>query len=180
MHPSRSQTGAVLFTALMFLIVVTLIALASIRSGVLELRMSLNDELSVNAFEQAQSLVDHVSATPAATPVVGGPTFKRCTLESSETDCDLMVPKEEVVFDNFLRNRINDVTAESGEYSVSVQRTGSADKPCPRGSGYSAKGTGCAPFRVRVRYDMSQQSGGNQEVNEGLLVLVSSKSGSNF
>ncbi|MGD9257566.1 MAG: PilX N-terminal domain-containing pilus assembly protein, partial [Gammaproteobacteria bacterium] len=62
MQTPRFQRGAVLFTALMFLIVVTLVALASIRSGVLELRMSLNDELSVSAFQQAQALADWVAA----------------------------------------------------------------------------------------------------------------------
>jgi Tfp pilus assembly protein PilX len=36
MQTHRSQQGAVLFTALIFLIVTTVIALASIRSGVLE------------------------------------------------------------------------------------------------------------------------------------------------
>lgn len=177
MQTYRSQSGAVLFTALIFLIVTTVIALASIRSGVLELRMSLNDEISIDAFEQAQSLADWVAATPSSTPVVGDEDFKRCTNENSDSDCDL---KEAFVTDAALTARIAAVAGEGGEYSVSVQRTGSAEAPCPRGIGNTAVGTGCAPFRVRTRYDMAEQAGGSLEINEGVLIFVSSSSGRNF
>ena len=124
MQTHRSQQGAVLFTALIFLIVTTVIALASIRSGVLELRMSLNDEVRIDAFEQAQSLTDWVAATPSSTPVVGDEDFKRCTTENTDADCDL---KEAFVTDATLAARIASVAADGGEYSVSVQRTGSAE-----------------------------------------------------
>ena len=177
MRTNRHQRGAVLFTSLMFLVIVTFIALASIRSGVLELRMSLNDEVRVNAFQQAQSLADWVAATPASTPVVGDEDFKRCTVEDTDTDCDL---SEAFVTDADLAARIAAVAADGGEFSVSVQRAGSADAPCPRGIGNTAVGTGCAPFRVRARFDMADQGGGRAEIREGVLVFVASSSGRNF
>lgn len=177
MRTHRHQRGAVLFTSLMFLVVATFIALASIRSGVLELRMSLNDEIRVNAFQQAQSLADWVAATPSATPVVGDEDFKRCTLEVSDADCDL---SEGFVSDGDLAARIAAVAGDGGELSVSVQRAGSAEAPCPRGIGNTAVGTGCAPFRVRARYDMAAQGGGRAEIREGVLVFVSSGTGRNF
>ena len=183
MQMHRFQRGAVLFTALMFLIVVTLVALASIRSGVLELRMSLNDELSVSAFQQAQALADWVAANPAATPVVGDEDFMRCTTSVSEAGCDL---KEDFVTEGELITAMDTVNGDAwanSEFSVAVQRTGSDDAPCPRGIGTTAVGTGCAPFRVRVVYDCTgcdpQTGGGRTEINEGVLVFVSTGSGSN-
>ena len=181
----RTQRGAVLFTALMFLIVVTFIALASIRSGVLELRMSLNDETRVSAFQQAQSLVDWVAATPAATPVVGDEDFKRCdTSVVDNASCDLseaFVTEAELVA---AMAAVNTPAQQGQEFSVAVQRTGSEDAPCPRGIGTTAVGTGCAPFRVTVVYDCTDCAptvgGGRVEINEGVLVFVSSASGRNF
>jgi Tfp pilus assembly protein PilX len=165
----------------MFLIVVTLVALASIRSGVLELRMSLNDELSVSAFQQAQALADWVAANPAATPVVGDEDFMRCTTSVSEAGCDL---KEDFVTEAELITAMSTVNTDAwanSEFSVAVQRTGSDDAPCPRGIGTTAVGTGCAPFRVRVVYDCTgcdpQTGGGRTEINEGVLVFVSTGSG---
>lgn len=176
MGMQRSQRGAVLFTALMFLIVVTLVALASIRSGVLELRMSLNDEVSVSAFQQAQAMADWVAANPAATPVVGDEDFMRCTNSVSAAGCDL---KEDFITEADLIAAMNLVNGDpwgSSEFSVAVQRTGSDDAPCPRGIGTTAVGTGCAPFRVRVLYDCTgcdpQAGGGRIEINEGVLVFV--------
>lgn len=177
MKQMQRQRGAVLFTSLMFLVVVTFIAMASIRSGVLELRMALNDEIRVNAFQQAQALVDWVAATPASTPVVGDEDFKRCTVENTDVDCDL---SEAFVADADISAKIADVAGKGGEYSVSVQRTGSENAPCPRGIGTTAVGTGCAPFRVTARYDMADQAGGRVEISEGVLVFVTSNTGRNF
>jgi len=185
MSSNRSQRGAVLFTTLMFLIVVTFIALASIRSGVLELRMSLNDETRVSAFQQAQSLVDWVAATPAATPVVGDEDFKRCTSDViNNADCDLT---EDFVTEAALINAMSVVNGDAGlnaEFSAAVQRTGSENAPCPRGIGSTAVGTGCAPFRVTVVYDCTncdpQNGGGRVEINEGVLVFVTSAAGRHF
>ena len=73
------QSGIVLFTALVFLIVVTMIGVASMRSSTLELRMSLNEESRVSAFQQAQALTDAIIFTPSTTPVVGGVGYRICT-----------------------------------------------------------------------------------------------------
>jgi hypothetical protein len=191
MQTHRFQRGAVLFTALMFLIVVTLVALASIRSGVLELRMSLNDEVSVSAFQQAQSVADWVAATPAATPVVGDEDFMRCTLSvRDDALCDL---DEDFVTDDvdLMMDAVNADGWEGSEFSVFVQRTGSDNAPCPRSIGTTAVGTGCAPFRVRVAYDCTaclydkdlpegletRPPRGRVEISEGVLVFVSTASG---
>lgn len=58
----RKQTGAALATALFFLVVITLLGLAAMRSGTMGLRLALNEESRVNALESAQSLLEALLA----------------------------------------------------------------------------------------------------------------------
>ncbi len=58
-HASR---GAALVTAMMFLIVITLLGLTAMGTTRLNLRMATNEELRVTAQQQAQSLIDAVLA----------------------------------------------------------------------------------------------------------------------
>lgn len=60
-RPSH-QRGAALATALLFLIVLTLLGLGALREGRLNLRMAANEEARVNALETAQSWVDALLA----------------------------------------------------------------------------------------------------------------------
>lgn len=52
------QRGAALFTALIMMIALSLVALASLSTGLLELRMSGNEEMAMSAFQSAQAGVD--------------------------------------------------------------------------------------------------------------------------
>jgi hypothetical protein len=146
-------------------------------------------------------VADWVAASPAATPVVGAADSMRC-MESVKDDaeCDFpKVPDNDFVTDELLRrvlDRVNSDVGSGTEFSVAIQRTGSDDAPCPRTIGTTAVGTGCAPFRVQVVYDCTNcsqetlfpppdQPGdpvlprARVEINEGVLVFVSTGSGSN-
>ena len=82
-----SQRGAAMLTALIMLIAVTLLSLASLGTSLMELRMSGNEEQSMQAFQIAQSAVDVVidqdeKSTAAATKnfaVVGSLGYTKCT-----------------------------------------------------------------------------------------------------
>lgn len=54
------QRGAALFTALIILVVLTLVTLASLSTSMLELRMSTNEESRTVAFQSAQASIDNV------------------------------------------------------------------------------------------------------------------------
>lgn len=54
------QRGAALFTALIMLIALSLVALASLGTSLLELRMSGNEEMAMSALQSAQAGVDVV------------------------------------------------------------------------------------------------------------------------
>ena len=58
----RHQSGAALATALLFLIVLTLLSLVAMRSGRVDLRLALNDESRMAAAQSAQSILESVLA----------------------------------------------------------------------------------------------------------------------
>lgn len=160
----RAQRGAALVTALIFLIIITAIALSSMRSSTQELRMAVNAEERVSAGQLAQALSDAVSSSPASTPVVGNVGRRVCTpLIGNNIPCDeyaLMLPPQ--------------VTAmtPADERFVAVERLGAATRPCPRGMGMSLVGFGCAAFRIHSQYDGSARRRSRADVNEGILVAV--------
>lgn len=153
--PSR-QTGAALVTALVFLVIITAIALSAMRASTQELRMSLNQELKVDAGQRAQALADGVRSSPGSTPVVGGVGHRFC----APTACDdlLIMPADSLPPD--------------GAWSASVERLGAETRPCPRGSGVSLRSFGCAAFRVQAQFDGSANRRGRADLSEGVLVLV--------
>ena len=68
---SHRQRGAILVTALIFLVAITLYTLSSMRSSNIGLFMAQNEESRVAAEQAAQALADALVAGPASTPVVG-------------------------------------------------------------------------------------------------------------
>lgn len=54
----QKQHGAALATALFFMVVITLLGLAAMRSGRTDLRLALNEESRINAMQSAQSLLE--------------------------------------------------------------------------------------------------------------------------
>ena len=74
-----SQRGAALITALVFLGVITLLSITSMRESTIGVRMAQNEEARLSGIQTAQALTEAVVATPAATPVIGGAGFSICT-----------------------------------------------------------------------------------------------------
>lgn len=159
------QAGAALVTALIFLVIITAIALSSMRSSTQELRMSVNAEHKVGAGQLAQALSDAVSANPGSTPVVGDVGRRVCTpLVPGNAPCDeytLILPAE-----------IDTIIPAADNRFVAVERLGAETRPCPRGTGVSLGEFGCAAFRVHAQYDGSANRRSRADVNEGVLVLV--------
>lgn len=162
MQPFRSrQQGVALVTALVFLIIITALALAAMRSSTLELRMSANDEFATTAAQVAMGVAEAVSATPGSTPVVGDVGYRICngTNPDDEVECNdtsLVLTAESI--------------PTSGTFWVGVERLGSESRPPPRGIGSSLEQFGAAAFRVHSRYVNPQ--GNRADAYEGVLVLV--------
>lgn len=155
------QRGVALVTALVFLIIITALALAAMRSSTLELRMSANDEFATTATQVAMGVAEAVSATPGSTPVVGDVGHRICNGMSPEyavecNDTTLVLPE--------------DAIPPAGISWVAVERLGSESRPPPRGIGSSLAQFGAAAFRVHSQYIDPQ--GNRADAYEGVLVLV--------
>ncbi len=159
------QDGAVLFTSLVFLVVMTVIALASIRSSTLELRMSLNEETRVTAFQRAQALSDAIVFSPGTTPVIGTVGYRICT---PSVPLAIVCDQRDLVITD------PNVQAEvaAGHLSAVVERLGSERRPPPRGIESSVDKFGAASFRIESTYDREAAGLGRSDLNEGVLVLV--------
>ena len=67
----RRQSGAILIIALMFLVVITLLTVSSMKSSNIGLYLAQNEESRIAAEQAAQALADVIVASPASTPVIG-------------------------------------------------------------------------------------------------------------
>lgn len=150
------QRGAALFTALIFLVVISLIALSSLGTSLLELRMSSNEEFAMNAFQSAQAAIDNVIVNNEANFVIAGSVgHKNCT---PGLTCDS-----------------NGVTLPAPFNSVNqVEITRNSDSACPPRSTYFA--TSCswsraASFDIASTHDKSAMGQGRAKLNQGYIKL---------
>lgn len=166
---NRSR-GAALVTALVLLVVITILALAATRTSTFELRMAGNNEDRAVAAQVAMGIAEAVTANPASTPVVGVVGTRIC-LGPRPTDlapCGLIgqlsLPVEA------------EPQCVNCSRFVSVERLGSETRPPPRGVGSSLTQFGAAQFRIHARFN--DERGNRADSYEGVLVLVP-RSGTN-
>ena len=170
MHTAPRQTGAALFTALMFLIVLTLISLAAMRTSTLELRMSGNQESKLAAFQSAQAIVDATMGLPANVKVYGDVGRRMCTgSDAGDTPDDIACDEYGVAL-------AEDVYADEladGHVKVAVTRLSPLERPAPRVLGTSAAVFSVAAFQVDAAYDATDVGQSQSRIVEGVMVLVS-------
>ncbi len=160
MHRPSGQQGVALFTALMLLLIITILGISSVRTGVMEAQMSTNEELRIAAFETAESILDAVVSNPANTQVVGDVGRKICTT-NWPTTCDT---SGTIVIPPVLVNTVTD----AGQLMANVVRLAPAVGPAP--PGYSVIKYQSATFRAHARYDGTPTGQGKTEVLEGIIV----------
>ena len=158
----RRQSGVILVTSLVFLIAITLLAIASMRSSVIGMHMAQNEESRIVAIQGAQALADAIVSDPNTTPVIGEPGFTICT--TTETNCQRN--------DLTMTNAIMAQYTASGVVSARVERMFPALRPAPRGVESSMDKFVGASFEVTSTYDRVAEGLGKQTVVEGILVLV--------
>jgi hypothetical protein len=156
------QRGAILVTALIFLAVITMLGVTSMRSSTIGVRMAHNEESRFTAMETAQAISEAIVSTPAAAPVIGDPGFTICT--AGEMGCDLYgVPLPAGYVGN---------SVAAGHLSARVERMAPSEKPPPRGLESSLDKFSTASFRVISTYDRGDEGLGRAQLVEGVLVLV--------
>jgi hypothetical protein len=158
----NKQSGAILVIALLFLVTITLLTVASMRSSNIGLQMVQNEESQVLAVQGAQALADAIVADPGTTLVTGDAGYTFCT--SSETGCDRA--------DLAIENVTLTAAITSNIVSARVERIGPAFRPPPRVIESSLDKFSSASFEVTTTYDRVDESLGRQQITEGVLVLV--------
>jgi len=158
----RREAGVVLVTAAIFLLIISLLSIASLRSGTQGVRMAQNEEARFAAVQTAQALTEAIIADPAATPVIGAGGFSNCTAAEAGCDLNTIVPPVGWVADQvaagYLRGR--------------AVLTNPSDRPPPRVVESSLDKFSAASFEVTANFDRSDEGLGSVQLVEGLLVLV--------
>lgn len=183
-----SQQGAAMLTALIMLIAVTLLSLASLGTSMMELRMSGNEESSMQAFQSAQAAVDAVIDQDEKSPttalknfaVVGQLGYTKCSPNTPVStpgyptacqDFGITLPPVQIdgkdIFDPGKAN--NDGLGNV----VAIERI--SDSGCPPRS--SKLGTSCskqnaAVFRVDSTFNRAFLGQGKGGVSQGYLKLI--------
>lgn len=155
------QRGTVLPTALVFLLLMSLIAFASTRAGLMDLRIATNEELRIASFEATQSVVDATAADPLNVRVVGGVGYTNCT---AGLTCSL---NGVVLADGYKAAEV-----ASGNVAVRVERLAPALRPPPRGIESSADKFDTAAFSINAEVGANTDDLGAARVEQGVLVLV--------
>ena len=170
MRTPHHQRGAALFTALMFLIILTLISLSAMRSATLELRMATNEEAKISGFQRTQAVIDATIAEPDNTEVIGAVGRRVCTGSVAadtpdNTACD--------VYTIALAATEYDADVTSHVIKVATTRLSPLEQPAPRALGTSAAVYSVATFQVDASYDGTADGLGRGRIVEGVMVLIS-------
>lgn len=166
MQTTNSQSGAALFTALIFLVIITLTSLSAMRASTIGLRMAGNAELKQNAHHMAQAIIDATVADPNNTRVLGGvgttTCFTGCTYNNLVLQGGL-----------FAAATWTDGNTANGEITALTTRIAPLEAPVPRSIGTSASVFSVATFSVTGDYDMSDVGQGQSTIMEGVMVMIS-------
>jgi hypothetical protein len=157
-----AQTGVTLVTALIFLAVISMLSITSLRSSTVGVRMAQNEESRFTAIQAAQALTEAIVGSPASTLVIGGAGFSNCT--TGEVGCNtyaIAVPA------GFLADAL-----AAGQISARVERLTPPEKPPPRVLESSLDKFSAASFQIIATFDRTDEGLGRAQLVEGLLVLV--------
>lgn len=90
----NTQRGAALATTLFFLVVITLLGLAAMRSGRTDLRLALNEESRITAMQSAQSLLDALLNNAANLPVNAGSGYVQNCFVAPKLDAASLLARQ--------------------------------------------------------------------------------------
>jgi hypothetical protein len=165
--PFRStEAGVALAVALILLVVLTLLALSGVRLSTMELRMALNDELRVIAYQEAQSLVDVSVRQFSNTPVLS-PGTVICARDCSDV---------RVTLPSATYGTPTTSGTDLGEDRVNVIIQGIpplAAEP-PVGTGFSLAVFDASYLQVTGQWNKNLQGLGAATVNEGIAIVYGS------
>lgn len=174
----QRQRGAALATALLIMIVLTLLGLAAMRGSRLELKLSQNAESRVNARQSAQAIADGVTQVEASLAISNGAGYRACYLPGrDEPQPDSVpfacaTPSLGVPDDDSLRPYTYALAQREAPEFLSTATL--------RGAGNSGRSYDYARFTVIGGYDHSSEGFGAAEVVQGVLKLHAKSGGVSY
>lgn len=157
----KNQQGTVLIVSLIILFLVTLLGVSGMNSGILELRMSANDELRTNALQTAQSAVDETAVKTSSFIVSGMPgEVVKCTATAGCSNATLALIGP---------------AATTTEVTISrlYPETGNPNPTRREGSEFSIEQFKAAFFQIEAENDTTATAGGRAKLVQGYMVLIS-------
>lgn len=157
------EQGAVLLISLVFLLLLSIVAVTTMRINTLELLMSGNEQSKVEAFQKAQAIVESIDSDESNFSVQGESGYMICSGVHAETGGDCKT-NDLLINDASTTAVLND--ADYYEYDVMELYTGAV----PRLSEQWATGSGDATiWDIRGYYDDRANKRGESEIVLGSM-----------
>lgn len=162
---AKNQSGIALATALLFLIVITLLGLVAIRSSTTGLKLALNEQSQTKALVTAQSMITTVLKNTTKLPSEAGDSYK---------DCYQFTNKPWATGDFTFKPVTCPIpeTQTGGRAYVTLRRLPPRTSPPPVESATSLVRFGAGTFAVRGLYDRSKQGLGAADIEQGAMTIV--------
>lgn len=156
----NSQQGTALLFAFVLLIALTFIAIASVNTGVLGVKMASNVEEEMNAFQTAKAVIDFILDDPSAhLPSTGSGTVTalNCTNGACTNPSGNPLPG-----DTFVTNSSDSIVA-----TVDYSNCGLA----PRSAGTSLAAFSAYSYKISAGVDRTENNRGFSQQRQGYMEL---------
>ena len=163
----RAERGAALLIALILMAVLSVLAASVLRFSIAGLRVAVSEELRIDAFQRAQSLVDMVLSVPQNLQATGAIGDTNCV--AGVSGCTRNTLR--------LYYTLGGAAATSAEMasygdSVRLTRIGPEGSAPPRGTGYSAIHFQAGYLEIESGYEGVDAGWGRAVLTEGVTVVV--------
>lgn len=178
----QHQHGIALATALIFLVIITVLGLAAVRSSTTELRLANNEQVRVEALQRAQAVVDSVISVDSNFPINGNTSYKICydsgasgnQVSCPAADASLVLPEQSGA--PSATTPAGECDPNAGIFKTGVyaeaRRLPPEDVPVPGNLFTSMDKFHTAAFAVRGQYACGNTGLGSADIEQGLLKLV--------
>lgn len=160
MNSLKKQSGAVLVVTLILLALLFFVTTTGLKTGVIEAQMAGNEQVRLETFERAQSIVESVLVNESNLTVNGIVNSTNCYNLSGCDASTIAVGSDMVTGYHGARTQ------------VEMTRLAPLFAPPPRSLASSADLFEVATIQVEATYDGSADKLGKSTVGQGVLVLV--------
>jgi len=179
----HQQRGVALITALVFMVTITLLGIISMRSSILELRLSGNEQARMEAYEIAQSAADQIvnnAENDDGYLELKEKDYNVCTANLGDNTDDSTSPPDDDSCDQI--DLVFDTSAapfNTGLIWIKVTQLTDFCATCanklPRGlSGTSQLVFTSVQYQITANYDDTANGNGTAQVTQGFLKLIPS------